>query len=62
MKIEAPTNNFLKPMFHELDEAWNIGFNVKYILTNKVEVFRITLICACFANPACREIFGFPSK
>ena len=49
-------------MFHELDEAWNIGFNVKYIRTNKVEVFRITLICACFANPACREIFGFPSK
>ena len=44
MKIEVPTNTFLKPMFGELDEAWNIGFNVKSILTNKVKVFRITLI------------------
>ena len=28
MKKEPTTNNFLKPMVSELNEAWNIGFNV----------------------------------
>ena len=28
MKKEPSTNNFLKPMVDELNEAWNIGFKI----------------------------------
>ena len=45
MKKEPATNNFLKPMVNELNEAWNIRFNVKSVFTNKVEVFHVALIC-----------------
>ena len=62
MKKEPPTNNFLKPMVDELNEAWNIGFNVKSVLTNKVEGFRVALICVGCDIPACRKICGFLGK
>ena len=62
MKKEPPTNNFLKPMVDELNEAWNIGFNVKSVLTNKVEGFHVALICVGCDIPACRKICGFLGK
>ena len=62
MKKEPPTNNFLKPMVDALNEAWNIGFNVKSVLTNKVEGFHVALICVGCNIPACRKICGFLGK
>ena len=62
MKKEPATNNFLKPMVDELNEAWNIGFNAKSILTNKVEVFRVAVICFGCDIPACRKICRFLGK
>ena len=46
-------------MVVELNEAWNIGFNVKSLLTNQVEVFHVALICVGCDIPACRKICGF---
>ena len=62
MKKEPPTNNFLKPIVDDLNEAWNIGFNVKSVLTNKVEVFHVALIYVGCDIPACRKICGFLGK
>ena len=59
-KKELTGNDFIKPMVDELNEAWNIGFNVKSVLTNKVEVFHVALV-GCDI-PACRKIFGFLGK
>ena len=60
MKKEPPTNNFLKPMVVELNEAWNIRFNVKSVLTNKVEVVHVAFICVACDIPA--NICGFLGK
>ena len=52
MKKEPRTNNFLKQLVDELNETWNIGFDVKSVLTNKVEVFCVALICVGCDIPA----------
>ena len=41
MKKEPATNNFLKPMVNELNEAWNIRFNVKSVFTIKWKCFML---------------------
>ena len=59
MKNKAPTNNFLKPMVDVLNESWNIEFNVKFIITNKVEVFWVALICIRCDIAVRRKICSF---
>ena len=49
-------------MVDELNEAWNIGFNVKSLLTHKLVVLRIALICVGFDIPECRKICDFLGK
>ena len=46
-------------MIDESNGAWNIGVNVQSVLTNKVEVFLVTLICVSCDIPAFRKICGF---
>ena len=62
MMKEPPANNSLKLMVDELNEAWNIGFNIKSIVNNKVEVFHVALICVGCDIPACIVICGFLGK
>ena len=42
-------------MVDELNVAWTTGFNVKFTLTNKLEVFRVILICVGCDILACRK-------
>ena len=45
MDEELPTSNFLSTLVEELGRAWASGFNIKSVLSNKTELFRLVLAC-----------------
>ena len=64
MSKEPPTNTFLESLGEELDVAWNDGFMLKSLLTQREECFHIALLCVVACNiPASRKLrhlLGFP--
>ena len=61
MSKEPPTNMFLEPLVEELEVAWNDGFMVKSLLTQRKECFRIALICVGCDIPTSRKLCSFLS-
>ena len=61
MSKEPPTNMFLEPLVEELEVAWNDGFMVKSLLTQRKKCFRIALICVGCDFPTSRKLCGFLS-
>ena len=45
MDNELPTSNILSTLVEELGQAWASGFNIKSVLSNKTELFRLVLVC-----------------
>ena len=59
MPRKPPTNTFLEPLVEEFEVAWNDGFMLESLLTQREECFRIALIRVGCDIPASRKLCSF---
>ena len=59
MPKKSPRNTFLEPLVEEFEVAWNDGFMLKSLLTQREECFRIALVCVGCDIPASRKLCSF---
>ena len=59
MPEKPPTDTFLEPLAEEFEVAWNDGFMLNSLLTQREECFRIALICVGCDIAASRKLCSF---
>ena len=59
MSKEPLTNTFLDPLVERLEVAWNDGFMLKSLPTERGERFHIALICEGCDISASHKLCGF---